>query len=94
MGIIKKVGEIISDVGERIDRAGASVMSGVGYRSRTHALRSRIDSLPVPRVGGAKARAQARAKVPRKAREAAKTQQNDDNPSYNPNVMEISFRET
>lgn len=92
MGIIKKVGEIISDVGERIDRAGASVMSGVGYRSRTHALRARIDSLPVPRVGGAKARAKARAAAPRKARET-KTQQNDE-PQYNPNVMEISFRET
>jgi hypothetical protein len=52
MGIIKRVGEMVTGMGERVDRAGASMMSGVGYRSRTHALRTRIDSLPIPRIGG------------------------------------------
>ena len=52
MGIIKRVGEMVTGMGERVDRAGASMMSGVGYRSRTHALRARIDSLPIPRIGG------------------------------------------
>ncbi len=100
MGIIKKVGEVISDVGERLDRAGASVMSGAGYRSRTHALRSRIDSLPVPRVSGKKkARAKTSAYKRRQTREVSSRHSEtepttNEKPSINPNIGEITFRET
>ena len=50
MGIIKKVGEAIANVGERFDRATSTIGTGMGYRSRSHALRSRIDSLSIPKV--------------------------------------------
>ena len=54
MGIIKKVGEAITNVGERFDRATSTIGTGMGYRSRSHALRSRIDSLSIPKVGSSR----------------------------------------
>ena len=54
MGIIKKIGEAITNVGERFDRATSTIGTGMGYRSRSHALRSRIDSLSIPKVGSSR----------------------------------------
>ena len=56
MGLIKKVGETLAGVGERVDRAGESVLSGVGYRARSGVLRSRIDSLRVPELSSTRIR--------------------------------------
>ena len=50
MGLIKKVGETLAGVGERVDKAGESMLSGVGYRARSGVLRSRIDSLRTPKL--------------------------------------------
>tara|TARA_Y100000310_G_scaffold115027_1_gene113553 strand:- start:322 stop:675 length:354 start_codon:yes stop_codon:yes gene_type:complete len=48
MGIIKRVGEMLMGAGDRLDRAGSTLGANIGYRSRSAALRSRIDNLPAP----------------------------------------------
>ena len=50
MGIIKRVGQVITDIGERTDRASASTISGIGSRNRSHTIRRKIDTLRVPKV--------------------------------------------
>ena len=50
MGIIKRLGQAITDIGERTDRATASSLSGIGNRNRSHTLRRKIDTLRVPKV--------------------------------------------
>ena len=94
MGIITRVGEMVTGMGERVDRAGASMMSGVGYRSRTHALRTRIDSLPIPRIGG---RRKGSNYSPAPAAREARTRPVVEEPSAIPPSAyngEITFKET
>ena len=50
MGIIKRIGQAITDIGERTERASASTLSGIGNRSRSHTIRRKIDTLRVPKV--------------------------------------------
>jgi hypothetical protein len=50
MGIIKRLGQAITDIGERTERASASSLSGIGNRNRSHTLRRKIDTLRVPKV--------------------------------------------
>jgi hypothetical protein len=50
MGIIKRLGQAITDIGERTDRASASSLSGIGNRNRSHTLRRKIDTLRVPKI--------------------------------------------
>jgi len=50
MGIIKRFGQVLTDIGERTDRASASSLSGIGNRNRSHTIRRKIDTLRVPKV--------------------------------------------
>ena len=50
MGIIKRFGQVLTDIGERTERASASSLSGIGNRNRSHTIRRKIDTLRVPKV--------------------------------------------
>ncbi|MDP6416127.1 MAG: hypothetical protein QGG54_14040 [Gammaproteobacteria bacterium] len=98
MGIIRRVGEAITGVGERTERAGQSMLSSLGYRSRSHALRSRIESLKVPQLAARKQKAKPRTRdgtvvSTRRARAAAyQKSTSSDTASGNANTTEIVFR--
>ena len=99
MGIIKRVGEAITGIGERTERAGQGMLSSIGYRSRSHALRSRIESLKVPELMARKRKKASRRSSngavvsTRKARAAAyREPASNGAASNNANTTEIVFR--